>query len=97
VSALEDRGIDGLYRALLEEQARLTESGELAERRRAQRRIWLSQAIEELAIARQSRDPDLDRARRELERAVEDGELAPPVAARQVLAPDNAAITSGGA
>jgi LAO/AO transport system kinase len=97
VSALEDRGIDGLYRALLEEQARLTESGELAERRRAQRRIWLSQAIEELAIARQSRDPDLDRARRELERAVEEGELAPPLAARQVLGPDNAAITSGGA
>lgn len=97
VSALEGRGIDGLYRALLEERARLTESGELRERRRAQRRSWLSQALEELVIARQSRDPELDRARRELERAVEEGELAPPLAARQLLEPDKASSTSGGA
>jgi len=97
VSALEGLGIDALHRALLEVHARLSESGELRERRRVQRRSWLSQAIEELALARQSRDPDLERARRELERRVEEGELAPPLAARQVLGPDSAPSTSGGA
>lgn len=97
VSALEGRGVEDLYRALLAERARLSESGDLAERRRAQRRRWLSQAIEELLIARHASDPELDRSRRELERAVEEGELAPPLAARQLLGPDSASITSAGA
>jgi LAO/AO transport system kinase len=93
-SALENRGTDELFDGIERRARALEQSGELERRRAAQRRSWFRAAIEERVLMRTDIDAELHLARRELERAVDAGQLAPPIAARQLL--DSAAGKSSG-
>ncbi|HLV68977.1 MAG TPA: methylmalonyl Co-A mutase-associated GTPase MeaB [Polyangiaceae bacterium] len=85
VSALSGDGVPELWSELGRRKEALTRSGALDERRRRQRRAWLSDALEQQLLARYLSDPDLARRKQELEAEVERGALLPPVAARRLL------------
>jgi LAO/AO transport system kinase len=93
-SALQGRGTAELFDGIERRARELEQSGELERRRAAQRRSWFRAAVEERVLARTELDSELHRARRELERAVDAGQVAPPIAARQLL--DSAAGKSSG-
>jgi LAO/AO transport system kinase len=84
-SALEERGIDELARAIERRHGELSSSGELDQRRNEQRLRWFSGAIAEQVLERRSADAAAERARHDLEGAVVRGDIAPPLAARRVL------------
>jgi len=84
-SALEQRGVFELFAAIETRARELEASGELELRRKAQRRTWFRAALVERVLARTEADPERARVRRELESAVEQGELLPPLAARQLV------------
>ncbi|HLV66167.1 MAG TPA: methylmalonyl Co-A mutase-associated GTPase MeaB [Polyangiaceae bacterium] len=85
VSALSGDGVPELWDELGRRKAALEHSGALDERRRLQRRTWLSDAIEQRFLARCLADPDLARRKQELEADVDRGALLPPIAARRLL------------
>jgi LAO/AO transport system kinase len=100
VSALEGRGVTELGAAIERCHDDLRSSGELLRRRGEQRRRWFARAIAEQVLERQSADETAERARSALESAVENGDIAPPLAARRVLAEaaqPSSRSTSGGA
>lgn len=94
VSALDDRGVPELFDAIEARFAALESSGELERRRRDQLARWFRAAVEERLLARLAERPEMLRVRAELERAVESGRIAPPLAAHQFVDP---ATSSGGA
>lgn len=85
VSALSAEDVQSLWRATLERLEVLERTGELAQRRRAQRRAWFQSALQQALAARVTRDSALSSERAKLEAAVERGELLPVLAAKQLI------------
>jgi LAO/AO transport system kinase len=85
-SSLSGEGIAGAWEQVLAHRAAMAGSGEHAARRAAQARDWLWEEISDQLLARLRTDPDVSRELAGLEAGVASGEIAPPVAARRVLA-----------
>jgi LAO/AO transport system kinase len=86
VSALEARGMDETWAAIVAHREKLGASGELEKTRREQQRAWFWAMLDEgLKRAFLERD-DVRQALPELERAVADSKLTPTDAARRLLA-----------
>jgi len=84
-SGLTGAGIAALWQQVLDHRARLTASGELAERRRAQQVKWMWALLEERMLAPLRTDPKLKAKLPQLEAAVAEGRLSPVLAADEVV------------
>jgi len=84
VSALEGSGTDELWQAIEAHQAKLGSSGQLAERRRAQRRDWFDAAVDDV-LRDLLAQPDALAQRESSERAVMAGQAAPYDAAERFV------------
>ena len=86
VSALEGRGMDAVWAVIEDHRAKLTASGELLSKRRAQQQAWLwsmlRDGLERHFLAR----ADVQRLLPELESAVASAKVTPTEAARRLLA-----------
>jgi LAO/AO transport system kinase len=85
VSALEGGGVGAVWERVVAHREALLQSGELAQKRRAQQLAALWGLVEERALERLRADPSLQLLRAELERAVESGSLTPAAAAQKLL------------
>ena len=83
-SGLTGNGIAALWQQVLDHRARLTASGELAERRRAQQVKWMWALLEERMLAPLRTDPKLKAKLPQIEAAVAEGRLSPVLAADEV-------------
>jgi LAO/AO transport system kinase len=86
VSSAENRGLDTLWEKIVEHRARLTESGELAERRGSQAVAWMEELLRERLLAALEADADVARRRAELEAEVRAGKRTPALAVAELLA-----------
>ena len=86
VSALEGRGMDAVWAAIVEHRERLRASGELAARRREQQHEWLWSMLRDGLEEHFRGRTDVRRALPELEAAVDAGRTTPTAAARRLLA-----------
>ena len=84
-SGLTGAGIAALWQQVLDHRARLTASGELAERRRAQQVKWMWALLEERMLAPLRADPKLKAKLPQIEAAVAEGRLSPVLAADEVV------------
>jgi LAO/AO transport system kinase len=84
-SALEDRGLDDVLDAIRRRRAALEASGALGRKRADQSRAWLHQELESGMIDLLRRDATVAELLDRLDRAVADGSLPPPAAAREIL------------
>jgi len=84
-SGLTGDGIAALWQQVLDHRARLTASGELAERRRAQQVKWMWALLEERMLAPLRIDPALKAKLPQIEAAVAEGRLSPVLAADEVV------------
>jgi len=84
-SALEMTGIDAIWKTICEHRKRLTESGELAEKRKNQSLNWMWTMVEEGLRDRFYRHPDIQSVLPKITREVEKGVTAPPDAAYALL------------
>jgi LAO/AO transport system kinase len=84
-SALCDEGVDVVWNQIEQCHARMTASGELAERHRQQRAHWLWNIVDSRLGRAIRNHPAVAAIRPELERDVLAGEIAPESAARQIL------------
>ena len=85
VSALEERGMDDVWRIVEEHRTRLTASGVLARKRQEQQRTWLWSMIEDGLRAQFLARDDVKRLLPEMEAAVASARLTPTQAARRLL------------
>jgi LAO/AO transport system kinase len=85
VSALEERGMDEVWRIVEEHRARLGASGVLARKRQEQQRTWLWSMIEDGLRGQFLARDDVKRLLPEMEKAVAAGHLTPTQAARRLL------------
>lgn len=86
VSALEASGMDRIWATIEEHRARLTASGELAARRRAQQHDWLWSMLRDGLEEHFRGREDVRRLLPELEAAVVAARITPTEAARRLLA-----------
>jgi LAO/AO transport system kinase len=84
-SALEDQGVDAVWERVARRHARLTATGELAERRRRQNRRWLWALVEDRLRQAVHTHPAVQAIRGELERDVVAGTVPAAAAARRIL------------
>jgi LAO/AO transport system kinase len=85
VSALESRGMDGVWDIVEDHRRKLDATGELAAKRRDQQRVWFWNVVEEGIQARFLARKDVRETLREMEAAVDAGRVSPTAAARRVL------------
>jgi LAO/AO transport system kinase len=85
-SALNDVGLDTVWQEIGRHRDTLSESGELAERRRRQQVEWTWAMVREQLLGRLSAHPEVQALVPDVERAVREGELTPTLAAQQILA-----------
>jgi LAO/AO transport system kinase len=85
-SALTGAGIPELWAQVLAHRERMTATGELAARRRAQQVRWMWTLIEQRLMARLTADRTVAARLPEIEAAVADGRLAPAMAAEEIAA-----------
>jgi LAO/AO transport system kinase len=85
-SALEGTGIAELWAQVLAHRERLTQTGELAARRREQQVKWMWSMLEERLRARLKSNAALRARLPQIEAAVADGTLAPTLAVEQIAA-----------
>jgi LAO/AO transport system kinase len=85
-SALTHNGIPELWAQVLTHKDKMTASGELATRRRAQQVKWMWTMLEERLTARLRSDPSVRTKLRQAEAQVAAGKLAPTLAVEQVAA-----------
>lgn len=85
-SAQEGTGIDEIWNALLEHRAALQAAGHFEVRRREQNVAWMWHAVEDALSVALHEDPRVKQTLARLEPAVRDGQLAPDVAAAELLA-----------
>jgi LAO/AO transport system kinase len=83
-SALTGAGVDALWQSVLAHRARLTETGELAARRRDQQVKWMWTMIEERLTAKLRSQPGLKTRVAALETAVANGAVSPTAAAEEI-------------
>jgi LAO/AO transport system kinase len=86
VSARESRGMDVVWSIILEHRQKLGATGEIAQRRREQQRIWFWNVVEDGVRSRFLGRKDVRRRVAELEAAVAEGQLTPTSAATRLLA-----------
>lgn len=86
VSGRENVRLDALWSAILDHNARLTASGELAAKRRGQAVAWMRAMLEERMMGILTRTPHVADALAEAEREVAAGRLTPTLAVERVLA-----------
>jgi LAO/AO transport system kinase len=79
------RGIREIWDAVLDHRRRLTESGELAEKRRKQALDWMWFLVEDGLMERFHQHPQVKSCLPELAGEVEKGDTAPTVAAAKLL------------
>jgi LAO/AO transport system kinase len=84
-SALEQRGVDGVWSAMERLHAQRAASGQLAERRNRQNLRWLWALVEEGLRQALYNQPDVQAIRDALEREVQAGTSPPAVAAQRIL------------
>ena len=85
-SALSGDGIARLWDIVLEHRQRMSESGELAARRRQQQVKWMWAMLEERMLSRLRSDPALKAKLPKLEAAVAEGRLSPSLAVEEIAA-----------
>jgi LAO/AO transport system kinase len=86
VSGLANQGLDVLWRKVLEHRERLSASGELEAKRRAQDGKWMWALVEERMHMRLGHDRSTRARVATLEKAVTDGSLSPTAAADEIAA-----------
>ncbi|MCK6533813.1 MAG: methylmalonyl Co-A mutase-associated GTPase MeaB [Polyangiaceae bacterium] len=86
VSALEARGIDRVWALVEEHRSFLAASGQLTERRSAQRKRWLSSLVREALEAELWSTPGVQREAPGIEALVQSGAITPTEGARRLLA-----------
>jgi len=91
VSALEERGMDDVWRIVEEHRTRLTASGVLGRKRQEQQRTWLWSMIEDGLRAQFLARDEVQRLLPDMEAAVASGRLTPTQAARRLLGAGGAA------
>jgi LAO/AO transport system kinase len=85
-SALTGEGIAQLWATVLDHRKRMSETGELAQRRRQQQVGWMWAMLDERIATRLKSDPALRAKLPRLETAVAEGRMSPAVAADQIAA-----------
>jgi LAO/AO transport system kinase len=85
-SALTGEGIAGLWDIVLDHRKRMSESGELAARRRQQQVRWMWAMLEDRMLSRLRSDPALKAKLPKLEVAVAEGRLSPSLAVEEIAA-----------
>jgi LAO/AO transport system kinase len=85
-SALTGDGMAELWQQVLTHRERMTASGELLARRRAQQVKWMWAMLEERMFARLRADAGVKAKLKQIEAAVADGRLAPAIAVERVAA-----------
>jgi len=83
-SALTGDGISGLWSHVMAHKVKMTDSGELAERRRDQQVKWMWTMLEERLTARLRGDSTVRAKLRQAEAAVAAGKLAPTLAVEEI-------------
>lgn len=83
-SALTGDGIAELWTAIESHRDKLTASGELAEKRRAQQVKWMWAMLEDRLYARLRSDPELKQRLPKLEKEVASGKLSPMLAVDEI-------------
>jgi LAO/AO transport system kinase len=86
VSALEGRGIDDVWSAIVEHRKQLSESGELEAKRSEQRHHWFKGLLEAGLRSRFLGRPDVEAALRKAEVDIDAQRVTPTAAAERVLA-----------
>jgi LAO/AO transport system kinase len=84
-SALAGDGIFGLWSQVMAHKVKMTDSGELAERRRDQQVKWMWTMLEERLTARLRGDSAVRAKLRQAEAAVAAGKLAPTLAVEEIV------------
>jgi len=84
-SGQEGRGIDEVWSSLLDRRSRAAADGALAERRRAQRLVWMWSQVEQRVRAALEADASREAQVREVSEAVSAGRLPPSVGADRLL------------
>jgi LAO/AO transport system kinase len=85
-SALEGSGLDEFWAEVVRHRTVLTEAGELVERRRRQQVDWMWSMVREALEDRLAKHPAVRAVRRQVERAVRDGEITSAAGADRILA-----------
>ena len=85
-SALTGEGIAQLWQSVLDHRECMTQSGELAARRREQQVKWFWAMLEERMLARVRSDPALKGKLPKLEAAVAEGRVSPALAVEEIAA-----------
>jgi LAO/AO transport system kinase len=85
-SALEGRGMDAVWAVIQDHRAKLTATGELAQKRREQQRAWLWSLVRDGLEQRFVARADVKRLLAELESALAEQAITPTEAARRLLA-----------
>jgi LAO/AO transport system kinase len=84
-SGLTGEGIDALWRQVLDHRARLTASGELAARRRAQQVRWMWAMLQDRMLAPLQDDAEIKTRLPPIEAAVAEGSLSPVLAVEEIM------------
>lgn len=85
VSAVEERGIDGVWEMILEHHHILNGNGELAAKREEQRSSWFRSAIEDGLLRRFLDRPAVKRLIEELQPQIRSGKMTPTDGARRIF------------
>lgn len=85
VSALERRGMDEVWRTIIEHRRILTQSGDLDRKRRDQRRAWFWNMIEDGLRRRFLQRADVQTLVRKIEEQLDSGKASPTEGARRIL------------
>src|SRR5262249_49617581 len=83
-SALTGKGIPELWEQVTSHKQKMTKSGELAARRRAQQVKWMWTMLEERLTGRLRSDASIRSKLKQAETAVANGKLAPTLAVEQI-------------
>ncbi len=84
-SAIEMTGIGNIWETILDHREKLSDTGELAEKRRIQAAEWMWSLVEEGLKERFYNNPDVKNLLPKLVKEVERGETSPTVAASKLL------------
>ena len=86
VSGLANEGLDALWGKVLDHRARLTATGEIARKRRAQAGKWMWALVDERLRARLAGEPAHRERMRRIEQAVARGAMSPAAGADEIAA-----------
>ncbi|BDE13764.1 putative GTPase [Mycobacterium kiyosense] len=85
MSAVEGTGLTELWETIEKHRKVLTEAGQFEARRHDQQVDWTWQMVRDAVLDRLMSNPQVRKARRDVERQVREGELTPALAAQQIL------------